>query len=318
MDTLRTPEDRFAFLPGFDHPPSYAEVPDGDGGTLRMAYVESGPPEGPVALLLHGEPTWSFLYRHVMAVLAEQGIRSVVPDLVGFGRSDKPTEPADHSYARHVEWVRALAFDVLDLTDVTLVGQDWGGLIGLRLVAEHPDRFAGVVASNTGLPTGDVTMPEVWWRFRRAVERAPVLDVGRLVAAGCVRPMADDVRAAYDAPYPDESFEVGPRVMPTLVPTAPDDPATAANRAAWTTLTGLDVPFLVAFSDSDPITAAMRPILAREMPGAQGREHPVVEGAGHFLQEDAGPRLGGIVARFVTDLSAEGSPPPRETRVLGE
>ncbi len=182
MDTLRTPDDRFAALPGFEHPPSYVEVPDGDGGTLRMAYVETGPADGPVVLLLHGEPTWSFLYRHVMRVLADAGIRAVAPDLVGFGRSDKPTRQADHSYARHVEWLRALAFDALDLREVTLVGQDWGGLLGLRLVAEHPDRFAAVVAANTGLPTGDVAMPDVWWRFRRAVERADVLDVGRLVA----------------------------------------------------------------------------------------------------------------------------------------
>ncbi len=296
MDTLRTPDDRFADLPGFDRPPSYSDVPDGEGGTLRMAYVEAGPADGPVALLLHGEPSWSFLYRHVLDELAAAGVRAVAPDLVGFGRSDKPTEVQDHSYARHVGWVRALAFDVLDLRDVTLVGQDWGGL---RLVAEHPDRFAGVVASNTGLPTGDLGMPAVWWRFRRAVEKASVLDVGRLVASGCVRPMTEEVRAAYDAPYPDEAFKAGPRAMPLLVPTAPDDPATEANRAAWATLTRLDLPFLVAFGDSDPITAEMGPVLARSMPGARGREHPVLSQAGHFLQEDAGPVLGGLVAEFM-------------------
>lgn len=299
MDVLRTPDDRFLSLPGFDRPPSYAEVPDGDGGSLRMAYVEAGPADGPVVLLLHGEPSWSFLYRTVIDVLTEAGLRTVTPDLVGFGRSDKPTRPQDHTYARHVEWVRALAFDVLDLRDVTLVGQDWGGLIGLRLVAENLDRFAGVVAANTGLPTGDLPMPDVWWQFRRAVEKAEHLDVGRLVRAGCVHPMDDAVRAAYDAPYPDESHKAGPRAMPTLVPTSPDDPATAANRAAWETLTHADLPFLVAFSDGDPITAGMAPILRRAMPGAQGLEHPVVEGAGHFLQEDAGDRLGAIVASFV-------------------
>jgi haloalkane dehalogenase len=303
MDTLRTPDDRFDRLPGFDHPPSYAEVPDAEGGTLRMAYVEAGPADGPVALLLHGEPSWSFLYRHVMEELAAAGVRAVAPDLVGFGRSDKPTQQQDHSYARHVEWVRALAFDVLDLRDVTLVGQDWGGLLGLRLVAEHPDRFARVVASNTGLPTGDLEMPAVWWRFRQTVEKASVLDVGRLVASGCVRPMTDEVRAAYDAPYPDESFKAGPRAMPLLVPTAPDDPATVANRSAWQTLTRLDLPFLVAFSDSDPITAAMAPVLTRAMPGAQGREQPVVTGAGHFLQEDAGDRLGRLISDFIRSSS---------------
>jgi haloalkane dehalogenase len=302
MDVVRTPEDRFADLPDFALEPHYAEVPDGEGGSLRMAYVDAGPVDGPVALLLHGEPSWSFLYRHVIDVLTAHGVRSVAPDLIGFGRSDKPTRVEDHSYARHVEWVRALALDVLDLRDVGLVGQDWGGLIGLRLAAEHPDRFAGIVAANTGLPTGDLPMPDIWWQFRRAVESAERLDIGRLVAAGCVVPMEDAVRAAYDAPFPDESFKAGPRAMPSLVPTAPDDPATEANRAAWEALSHSDVPFLVAFSDSDPITGAMGPVLRRSMPGAQGREHPVVERAGHFLQEDAGARLGEVVTQFVDSL----------------
>ncbi len=303
MDTLRTPDDRFRDLPDFPWQPRYAEVADGDGGRLRMAYVESGPADGAVVLLMHGEPSWSFLYRRMVPVLVGAGLRVVAPDLVGFGRSDKPTRPEDHSYARHVEWVRELCFDVLDLHAVTLVGQDWGGLIGLRLVGEHPDRFAAVVAANTGLPTGDVDMPEVWWQFRRAVERAELLDVSRFVQSGCVRELPDAVLAAYDAPFPDQTHTAGPRVMPQLVPTAPDDPATEANRAAWAALTGWPNPFLVAFSDSDPITGAMAPVLVRSMPGAQGLEHPVIAGAGHFLQEDAGPRLGEVVAGFVRDVA---------------
>jgi haloalkane dehalogenase len=264
-----------------------------------MAWVEDGPADGPVVVLLHGEPSWSFLYRTTIPVLAAAGLRVVAPDLVGFGRSDKPAEPRDHSYARHVEWVRTLLFDQLDLPEVALVGQDWGGLIGLRLVAEHPGRFAAVVAANTGLPTGDRDMPEVWWQFRRAVEKAENLDIARLVQAGCRTRLAPEVRAAYDAPFPDESFKVGPRVMPTLVPTRPDDPAAEANRAAWAALTSNDVPFLCAFSDGDPITAAMEPELRRSMPGAAGREHPTIRGAGHFLQEDAGPELGAAIAAFV-------------------
>lgn len=303
MDTFRTPEDRFANLPDFPWEPSYVEVADGDEGTLRMAYLDVPPSDGrvdaPVALLLHGEPTWSYLYRHVIATLAEAGIRSVAVDLVGFGRSDKPLHPADHSYQRHVEWVRSVAFDHLDLREVTLVGQDWGGLIGLRLVAEHPDRFARVVAANTGLPTGDHDMPEVWWRFRNAVVKAESLDVGRLVAAGCARGMSDEVRAAYDAPFPTEAAKAGPRAMPTLVPTSPDDPATAANRAAWQVLSGWEKPFLTAFSDGDPITGAMAPIMRKLVPGTQGLDHPVLENAGHFLQEDAGADLGRVVAEFI-------------------
>lgn len=299
MRTLRTPDERFAGLTGFDHEPKYATVADGDGGSLRMSYVEAGPADGPVVLLLHGEPTWSYLYRHVIDTLSDAGIRSVAVDLVGFGRSDKPTELSDHTFARHVEWVRELVLDRLDLQDITLVGQDWGGLIGLRLVAENPDRFARVVAANTGLPTGDFDMPEIWWQFRRAVESAEVLDIGRLIEAGCLRGLADADRAAYDAPFSDESFKAGPRVMPTLVPTRPDDPAAAANRAAWDVLGRWDRPFLVAFSDGDPITGAMAPILRKLVPGTKGITHPVIAGAGHFLQEDGGHQLGRAVAEFV-------------------
>ena len=299
METLRTPDDRFLVVPDFGYPAQYADVADGEGGTLRMSWVEAGPPDGPVALLLHGEPTWSYLYRSVMGELAASGIRAVAVDLVGFGRSDKPTRVEDHTYARHVEWVRALVLDRLDLRDVTLVGQDWGGLIGLRLVAEHPDRFARVVAANTGLPTGDFDMPEVWWQFRRAVESAPTLDIGRLVAAGCAAGLSDTARSAYVAPFPDESFKAGPRAMPTLVPTRPDDPAAEANRAAWARLVAWEKPFLVAFSDLDPITGAVAPLLKKLVPGTQGIDHPVVTGAGHFLQEDAGDRLGRIVAEFM-------------------
>lgn|SRR5690606_34241586 len=296
MRILRTPGERFADLPGFPYPPRYAEIGDG----LRMAYVETGPADGEPVVLLHGEPSWSFLYRHVMPELAAAGLRAIAPDLIGFGRSDKPAEPADHTYARHVEWTRTLLYDALGLTGVTIVGQDWGGLIGLRLAAEHPERVARIVAANTGLPTGDIPMPEVWHRFKDAVAGAPTLDIARFVQSGCVTTLSPEVRAAYDAPYPDESYKAGPRAMPGLVPHTPDDPAGPANRAAWQVLTTLDRPFLVAFSDSDPITGGMAPILRRSMAGAAGLDHPVIKGAGHFLQEDAGAELGRHIASFVT------------------
>ncbi|HLQ52910.1 MAG TPA: haloalkane dehalogenase [Streptosporangiaceae bacterium] len=294
MRVMQTPDDRFADLPDFGYPPRYADV-----GGIRLAYVEAGPPDGEPVLLLHGEPSWSFLYRRVMPVLAGAGLRAIAADLVGFGRSDKPAEIADHSYARHVEWIRALAFDRLDLSGLTLVGQDWGGLIGLRLAAEHPERFARIVAANTGLPTGDQPMPEIWLRFREVVRTAPRLQVARLVQSGCQTVLSPAVLAAYDAPFPDETFMAGPRAMPGLVPTSPDDPATAANRAAWRQLSAWDKPFLVAFSDRDPITGAMAPILKNAVPGAAGVQHPVIQGAGHFLQEDAGEQLGAVVADFV-------------------
>jgi haloalkane dehalogenase len=296
MPALRTPDSRFADLPDFDYPPRYVELADG----LRMAYVEAGPADGPVVLLLHGEPSWSFLYRKVMAVLAGAGLRAVVPDLIGFGRSDKPDSAEAHSYAGHVAWVRELVFDALDLRAVTVVGQDWGGLIGLRLAAEHPDRVAGVVAANTGLPTGEHGMPEIWWQFRRAIESAPALDIGRFVQAGCRTALPDEVREAYDAPFPDESYKVAPRAMPGLVPVTADDPGGVANRAAWEVLRRWDKPFLVAFADSDPITGPMAPVLMKLIPGARNVS---VTDAGHFLQEDAGERLGALIAEFVAEYS---------------
>jgi haloalkane dehalogenase len=294
MKVMRTPDERFDGLPGFGYPPRYADV-----GGLRLAYVESGPADGEPVLLLHGEPSWSFLYRKVMPVLAEAGLRAIAADLAGFGRSDKPAEISDHSFARHVEWMRALAFDQLGLSGLTLVGQDWGGLIGLRLVAEHPDRFARVVAANTGLPTGDVPMPDVWQRFRDVVRTAPELSVSRLVQSGCQTTLPPEVLAAYEAPFPDPSYAAAVRAMPDLVPNAPDDPASAANRAAWRRLAAWDKPFLVAFSDRDPITGSMAPVLKDTVPGAAGLEHPVIDGAGHFLQEDAGERLGAVIADFI-------------------
>ena len=299
MELLQTPPERFADLADFPFPAHRAPVTAPDGATAEMAWVEAGPAEAPVVVLLHGEPTWSYLYRTMIPVLTEGGCRVVAPDLIGFGRSDKPAQTADHSYARHVGWVRSLLVDVLGVSGVTLFGQDWGGLIGLRLTAEEPGLVARVVASNTGLPTGDHPMPEVWWAFRRAVEKATELDVGRLVAAGCVRGLSDAARASYDAPFPDESFKAGPRAMPTIVPTAADDPASEPNRRAWQVLTTSDIPVLLPFSDSDPVTGPMRPILERALPGARGREHPVIAGAGHFVQEDAGPEMAGHVLAFV-------------------
>ena len=305
MEILRTPDERFAALisshdaDGFAYDPRYVEVDSGEGERLRIAYVEDGPADGPVVLLLHGEPTWSYLYRSMLPVLAGRGLRAVAVDLVGFGRSDKPAAVGDHTYARHVEWLRAAVFDEIGLTDVTLVGQDWGGLLGLRLATENADRIAAIVAANTGLPTGDHPMPDIWWMFRKAVESAPTLDVGRFVASGCKRGLSDAARAAYDAPFPGEEYKAGPRAMPLILPTSPDDPATEPNRRAWQRLTEWTKPFLVAFSDSDPITGPMGPILARAVPSAAGREQPVIANAGHFLQEDAGKELAVTIADFV-------------------
>ncbi len=299
MQTLRTPDDRFDDLPDFDYAPNYSEIPDGEGGTLRVAWIEDGPQQADPVLMLHGEPSWSYLYRKMIPTIAEAGHRVICPDLVGFGRSDKPTRIEDHTYARHVEWMRALVIDVLDLRNVTLVGQDWGGLIGLRLAAEHPDRFARLVVANTGLPNGEQPMAEVWWRFREAITTAPEINVGWFVQGGCRQQMSDDVRAGYDAPFPSNEYCAGPRAMPGLVPTSPEDPAAAANTAAWAKLSASPTPMLVAFSDSDPITGPMGAVFQREMRGAQGIDHPLIRGAGHFLQEDAGEELAGHIVEFL-------------------
>jgi haloalkane dehalogenase len=299
MKTLRTPDDVFADLPGFDFAPHYDEVDDGDGGTLRVHYLREGDPGAPVVVLMHGEPSWSYLYRTMIPVLTGAGLQVVAPDLVGFGRSDKPTERSDYTYARHVEWMRQLLFDRLDLSEITLVGQDWGGLIGLRLVGEHPDRFARVVAANTMLPTGDASPGEAFFNWQRFSQEVPVFPTGFIVNSGCATDLAPEVQAAYDAPFPDESYKAGARAFPMLVPSSPDDPAHDANVAAWVGLAAFDRPFLTAFSDSDPITKGGFRVLQERIAGAQGQPHTTIEGGGHFLQEDRGEELARVVADFV-------------------
>jgi haloalkane dehalogenase len=297
--TARTPGDRFSAIPDFPYEPAYGHVPDGDGGSLRMACVTAGPADGPPVVLLHGEASWSYLFRKVIPELTGAGLRVIAPDLVGFGRSDKPTELSDHSSARHIEWVRAFLFDVLDLRDVTFVGQDWGGSIGLRLLADQPDRFARMVVINAGLPVGDVDMPEVWWEFKRWVDSTEELPVSGIVSSWCAGELSEATLAAYDAPFPEESYKIGPRAMPALVPTSPVDPESIPNLAAWAALSRLDTPLLCAFSAGDPIAGAFAGILKRTVPGAAGREHPLIAGAGHLPAEDAAPALSRHIIDFV-------------------
>lgn len=284
-NALRTPDHRFASLPDFAWSPKYLDV-----GGLRVARIDEGPADAPVMLLLHGEPSWSFLYRKMIPPLLDAGFRVVAPDLVGFGRSDKPTDPRAYTYQAHVDWMRAV-LTALDLKGVTLFCQDWGGLIGLRLAAEDGDRFARVCAANTYLPTGDEKVPPAFHVWRAFARWTPVFPTGRIVASGCVRGLTPEARAAYDAPFPSARYEAGARAFPALVPTRPDDPASAANRRAWDALQSWEKPFLTLFGRNDPITRGAERRLQSRIPGAKGQPHDTLRGAGHFLQEDVGPEL---------------------------
>ncbi len=297
METLRTPDECFAALPDFPFAPNYTDVPDGEDGTLRVHFLDEGPPDGEVVLLMHGEPSWSFLYRTMIPVLVDAGLRCIAPDLVGFGRSDKPTERTDHTYARHVEWMRAALFDTMQLNVITLFGQDWGGLIGLRLVAEHPDRFARVVTANTYLPTGDTPPSDALVTWQRLSQEIPEFTVGAIVNLGCRTDLSEAVVAGYDAPFPDETYKAGARQFPVLIPTSPDDPAAVANRAAWTVLRGFTKPWLTAFSDKDPLTRGGDTAFQREIPGCAGQPHTTI-------------RVGVTSSRKTAERSSRASWPP--------
>lgn len=298
MDVLRTPDERFANLPDFPFEPHYVEVDSGAGTTLRMHYLDEGPPDGEVVLLLHGEPSWSYLYRKMIPVLVDAGLRAVAIDLVGFGRSDKPTRREDYTYAAHTDWTWA-AIEAIGLTDLTLVCQDWGGLIGLRLVAEQPERFVRVVAANTMLPTGDHHPGKAFLAWQKFSQEVPVFPAGQILNGATVSTLEPEVIAAYDAPFPDDGYLAGARQFPMLVPTGPDDPAAPRNRVAWEALGRFDRPFLCAFSDSDPITGAAEPVLRSHVSGAEGQDHVTIVDAGHFLQEDKGRELAAAVVEFV-------------------
>jgi len=293
MEALRTPDERFKGLPGYPFAPQYAEV-----AGMRMHYLDEGPRDAEVVLMLHGEPSWSYLYRKMIPVVTAAGLRAVAPDLFGFGRSDKPVDQDDYTYQFHVGAIAAL-IEKLDLRRVTLVGQDWGGLIGLRVAAEHPERFSRIVAANTFLPTGDNPPGEAFLRWQEFSQKAPQLHIGNIVKGGCRTDVPPEVVAAYDAPFPDDRYKAGARKFPLLVPTRPDDPASAANREAWDVLRAWTKPFLCAFSDEDPITRGADRAFQASVPGTQGQPHTTIKGGGHFLQEDRGEELAGVIVDFI-------------------
>lgn len=284
MEVLRTPDARFEGLADWPYPPKYAEVTDADGTRLRLHYVDEGPRDGAPVLLMHGEPSWAYLYRHVIAGLVAKGHRVIAPDLVGFGRSDKPSKRTDYTYERHVAWMSQWLTG-LDLKGLTLFCQDWGGLIGLRLVAAFPERFAGLVIANTFLPTGTGMSDgfKAWLDFS---QRVPVMPIGVIVNGGTARDLTPGEIAAYDAPFPDESYKEGARQFPTLVPVTPEHASVAENLEAWTVLERFDRPVITAFSDGDAVTRGADEPLQARIPGARGQPHVTLRG-GHFLQEDS-------------------------------
>ncbi|QQS45703.1 MAG: haloalkane dehalogenase [Acidobacteriota bacterium] len=297
METLRTPDDRYKGLPDFPYAPHYVEV-EYRGTRLRMHYVDEGDSTADPVLMLHGEPSWSFLYRKMIPIIRDAGHRCLAPDLIGFGRSDKLARREDYTYQFHVDVVTAF-IEALDLGNITLVCQDWGGLIGLRIAAEHPDRFARIVAANTFLPTGDQKPSEGFLRWQHYSQTVENFHVGGIIRGGCVTELSPEVITAYNAPFPDDSYKAGARQFPVLVPTRPDDPASEPNRRAWEVLKTWRKPFLTAFSDQDPVTAGADKILQKLIPGCAGQPHTTITGGGHFLQEDKGEELARVVVEFI-------------------
>lgn len=292
-DVLRTPDSCFHAISDWPYEPRYVEV---DG--LRIHVVDEGPTGEDPILLLHGEPSWAYLYRTMIAALVAGGQRCVAIDLVGFGRSDKPAEQTDYTYQRHVDWMQG-AIDALGLDRVTLFCQDWGGLIGLRLVAAQPERFSRVCASNTFLPTGDRDPGPAFKAWREYSQTTPEFHIGGIIKGATARPVTDATIAAYDAPFPSDAYKAGARRFPMLVPASPDDPAAPANRAAWEVLQGYDRPFLTLFGDSDPVTNGADAVLQKLIPGCAGQPHATIANAAHFIQEDAGDELADHLLRWI-------------------
>ncbi len=298
MKILTTPVECFANLPDFPWEPRYDPIPDGAGGQLRIAAIDAGPTDAEPVLMMHGEPSWSFLYRKMIPGIIAAGHRAVAPDLVGFGRSDKPSALDDYSYQRHVDWMTAWLRE-LDLARITLFCQDWGGLIGLRLAAENPDRFERIIVANTFLPTGEMPVSDAFLNWREYATTVEDFHVGGVIKGGTVRTLPEDIVDAYNAPFPDDSYKAGVRIFPALVPVKPEDPGAAANKAAWEVLQAWDKPVLTAFSDSDPITRGADLLFQSIVPGCRGQDHVTIVDAGHFLQEDKGEELAEVVVRFI-------------------
>lgn len=298
MKLLRTPDERFIDIPAFPYRPEYLNVHDEQLGELRIAYIDEGPQDGPIILCMHGEPSWSFLYRKMIPVFIEAGFRVVAPDLIGFGRSDKPTTRSAYSYKNHVTWMSHW-LTRLELSNITLVAQDWGGLIGLRLVAEMPSRFSRVSISNTAFPTGDQPLPEAFLEWREYSQAVEEFDAGFICNNFDEGNLTEREKAAYRAPFPSEDYLAGARQFPLLVPISPDDPASDDNRNAWMVLSQWKKPMLLCFSDGDPITGPLETLFRNNIPGAAAQPHITLHG-GHFIQEQDGERWASKILEWIS------------------
>lgn len=287
MHFIRTPDDRFIDLPDFAFQPHYCPVTD----NLRMHYLDEGQADAPIILLLHGEPSWSFLYRFMIPPLVAAGYRCIAPDLIGFGRSDKPLIQSDYSYASHLRWLTDFIDAVIPNSSISLFCQDWGGLLGLRILANHLEKFANVIASNTFLPNGKMPPNPVFEQWKTFSQEIPEFPAGQVVQMGTASRLSPAVIAAYEAPFPNQSYTAGARVFPLLVPLQADDPEAINSQAAWKKLATYQRPFLTLFADNDPITLGAEKYFIKHIPGSKGQAHAIIEQSGHFIQEDQGPEL---------------------------
>lgn len=293
MNRLQTPEYRFELLPEYPFKPHFCEV-----GGLRMHYVDEGDSAALPVVMLHGEPTWSYLYRKMIPPITSAGFRALVPDFIGFGKSDKPVDQYEYTYQRIVNWTQNW-LEQLNLHRIALVCQDWGSFIGLRLVAQNPEIFSGVVIANGFLPDGITSFPPAFYLWRMLAKFSPVLKASWIVQMGTTSWIPIDVRAGYDAPFPNPKYQAGLRALPFLVPTTEDNPGSILNRELWRVLASLKVPILTVFGDHDPIFRGMDSTILKRMSGAKIQQHLVLAGAGHFIQEDRGNELAEIIINFV-------------------
>ncbi len=295
IEAIKTPESRFENLPDYPFKSNYLKAEEG----ISMHYVDEGDMNDPVVLMLHGEPSWSYLYRKMIPILVDNGFRAVAPDLIGFGKSDKPVNRTDYSYQKHIDWLTTF-IEQLNLRNIILFCQDWGGLTGLRLVTLMEDRFSMVIASNTWLPVGNIPMPESFLQWREYSQHSPGFNIGKVLNMGTLQELSEEVIAAYNAPFPSEEYKAGARMFPTLVPIEPDDPESLKNRKAWEILGKWEKPFLTIFGEGDDIMIGAEKFFQQMIPGAKGQKHALLN-AGHFIQEEKGEELAELIVQFYQD-----------------